>query len=368
MVSFVPMAAVDEVAGVISSLESRPFSEVAKGYTAFQDGDVLFAKITPCMENGKAAIATGMVNGLGFGSTEFYVLRPAERVLSEFIFYFVRQPSFRAKAKANFSGTAGQQRVPKGFLEGFLIPLPPLEEQRRIIDILKRADSIRRLRQQALETTRALIPALFVDMFGDPATNPKGWEVVTLGRLISDGPQNGLYKHASAYGEGTPILRIDAFYDGVVTEIGSLRRLRLEAGEVAKYQLKENDLVINRVNSPEYLGKTAIVPELSEPIVFESNMMRFSVDAGIVDPRFLIQYLQSGFVKEQILGKAKHAINQSSINQQDVKSFLVPLPPIALQRCFANRVADMISLLGQQSRHLVQAEALQQSLLAQFFS
>lgn len=247
------------------------------------------------------------------------------------------------------------------------IPLPPLAEQRRIVDLLNHAAGIRRLRQQALETARALIPALFVKMLGDPARNEKGWEVTELGNLVVDGPQNGLYKHISSYGDGTPILRIDAFYDGAITDLLTLRRLRLTADEIERYGLCEDDIVINRVNSPEYLGKSAIVPALPEPTVFESNMMRFSVDPKIIASRYLIQYLQTGFIKQQILGRAKHAINQSSINQQDVKSFPVMVPPITLQQTFAAHVSDLHALITQQERHLVQAEALLQSLMARFF-
>ena len=98
MVSFVPMPAVDASTGTIEAPVDRPFSEVKKGFTNFRDGDVLFAKITPCMENGKAAVVRGMTNGLGFGSTEFYVIRPTDLVLPEWIFYFVRQESYRADA------------------------------------------------------------------------------------------------------------------------------------------------------------------------------------------------------------------------------------------------------------------------------
>jgi type I restriction enzyme S subunit len=252
-------------------------------------------------------------------------------------------------------------------VKSLYIPLPPLEEQRRIVDIFNHAAGIRRLRQQALDKTRALIPALFIDMFGDPASNPKGWPLAPLGELIIDGPQNGLYKHASYYGEGTPILRIDAFYDGIVTDICSLRRLRLPIEEIERYGLRHNDIVINRVNSPEYLGKSAIISELFEPTVFESNMMRFSIDQKVIQSRFLIQYLQTAFFKQQILSKAKHAINQSSINQQDVKSFYVIIPPLNLQDKFINLVDDLHSLITQQERHLAQAETLMQSLMARFF-
>ena len=117
LVTFIPMAAVDEIDGKITSPETRTLQEVSKGFTPFRESDVLFAKITPSMENGKAAIATDLKNGLGFGSTEFHILRPTEHLLPDYLFYFIHQPSFRDRARAAFVGSAGQQRVPQGFLE-----------------------------------------------------------------------------------------------------------------------------------------------------------------------------------------------------------------------------------------------------------
>jgi type I restriction enzyme, S subunit len=182
--SFVPMAAVDEVGGAIVAPEVRPYRSVAKGYTAFRDGDVLFAKITPCMENGKAAIADNLVGGLGFGSTEFHVLRPGPLLDRNFLFHMVRLPEFRRQAKAQFTGTAGQQRVPTTFLQNFTLSLPGLEEQRNIVDILDRAASIRRLRRQAQATAHQIVPALFHKLFGDPGTNPVGWPLLPLGDVV----------------------------------------------------------------------------------------------------------------------------------------------------------------------------------------
>jgi len=132
-VTFVPMAAVDAEAGFISTPEIRKLGTVKKGFTSFMEGDVLFAKITPCMENGKAAIAKNLKNGIGFGSTEFHVLRANSFVLPEWLYHFVRQEYFRKDAKANFTGTAGQLRVPKRFLSDYIIPLPLISEQRRIV-------------------------------------------------------------------------------------------------------------------------------------------------------------------------------------------------------------------------------------------
>ena len=160
IVSFVPMAAVDERLGAITVREERPFADVSRGFTAFEDGDVLFAKITPCMENGKAALARNLTNGTGRGSTEFYVLRPGNRVCGEYIYYFVRRPSFREAARRSFTGTAGQQRVPRSFMENVSVPLPPLDEQRRIAGILNRATRIEHLYDRAARVASTLTASL----------------------------------------------------------------------------------------------------------------------------------------------------------------------------------------------------------------
>jgi type I restriction enzyme S subunit len=133
LVTFVPMAAVDADTGTIISPQIRPLGEVRKGFTPFSNGDVIVAKITPSMENGKAAIAKDLHNGIGFGSTEFHVMSPKSIVLPSYLFYFIRQESFRWDAKANFAGTAGQLRVPSSFVEHYPIPLPPLPEQECIV-------------------------------------------------------------------------------------------------------------------------------------------------------------------------------------------------------------------------------------------
>lgn len=155
-VTFVPMAAVDDVTGAIVAPENREFAKVRGSYTAFRDGDVLFAKITPCMENGKAAVARGLVNGLGFGSSEFHVLRPSGKVLPEFIYQLIRQKSFRAEARDNMTGSVGQARVPTEWLKNFEFELPPIETQREIVGLVSEL-------QKQIESTSdrlATIPAL----------------------------------------------------------------------------------------------------------------------------------------------------------------------------------------------------------------
>jgi len=216
------------------------------------------------------------------------------------------------------------------------IPLPTLDEQKRIAAILDKADAIRRKRQQAIQLADDFLRSVFLDMFGDPVTNPKGWEVKTLGDVITKGPTNGIYKPASDYGSGNRILRIDGFYDGVVGLQSKLKRVRVSEDEVKKFGLSDRSIVINRVNSIEYLGKCAFIQHIEENTVFESNMMNFSVDEMRLNPRFLVQQLQMPYIKMQIKTCSKDAVNQSSINQSDVKSFEIILPNIELQNEYEN--------------------------------
>jgi type I restriction enzyme S subunit len=140
-VSFVPMKRVKELSGQIDLSETEPLSEVRKGYTYFEDGDVLFAKITPCMENGKTAVARGLKNGVGFGSTEFHVIRHPDETMQEWIFHYLVQEGFRRDAKRAMTGSAGQKRVPTGYIEEVPIPVPPSSEQRWIIDKIEELSS-----------------------------------------------------------------------------------------------------------------------------------------------------------------------------------------------------------------------------------
>ena len=175
-------------------------------------------------------------------------------------------------------------------------------------------------------------------MFGDPVENPMGWISESFGNLIKEGPQNGLYKPKSEYGSGTLILRIDGFYDGNVTDPVGWQRLRLDEATVKKYALIEDDIVINRVNSRPFLGKSTIIPKIDEPAVFESNMMRTRLDSNRILPRFLISMLQLEPVRSRLCLNAKDAINQSSINQTDVRELLVIVPPLDLQRRYTQIV------------------------------
>jgi len=126
--SFIPMEAVNEISGEVSLLQTRTYGEVKKGYTYFENGDIIFAKITPCMQNGKSAIVDNLIGGFGYGSTEFTVLRAKSGRSNEWILHFLRTSEFRKDAEDHFTGSAGQQRVPSDFVSNYSIPYPASDE------------------------------------------------------------------------------------------------------------------------------------------------------------------------------------------------------------------------------------------------
>lgn len=135
--TFVSMSAVEENGLGITGATTRPYGEVKKGYTYFAEGDVLFAKITPCMQNGKHAVARNLIDGFGFGSTEFHVLRPQARLRAEWVHLFLMQPRVLRDAEAHFTGSVGQQRVPETYIASLRLPLPPKNEQDRVLRVLR---------------------------------------------------------------------------------------------------------------------------------------------------------------------------------------------------------------------------------------
>ena len=149
-VSFIPMPAVSED-GYLVDMADEEYGKVKKGFTYFENNDVLFAKITPCMENGKGAIVHGLTNGIGMGSTEFHVLRPINGISSPYwLLALTRMPIFRERAAKNMSGTGGQKRVSASYLDHFMVGLPAMEEQRRFEAIYRQADKSKSVIQKAL--------------------------------------------------------------------------------------------------------------------------------------------------------------------------------------------------------------------------
>ena len=272
----------------------------------------------------------------------------------------------------NSKGTGSTfKAINKRILEETEIPLPPLDEQRKIAAVLDKISDLIAKRRRQLDKLDELVKSRFVEMFGDPEKNPYGWECTVLANLMSIKPQNGLYKPQTDYvqgNNGVPILRIDAFYNGKVKDFRALKRLMCSKKEIERYELHENDIVINRVNSVEYLGKCAHIRGLVERTVFESNMMRFHLNEAFINPVYAVYLLCTNYVYNQILSKAKKAVNQASINQNDVMSIKLLIPPVAQQKQFANFYITTDRLQSMIKRSFTALEMLKKSLMQEYFS
>lgn len=367
-VSFVPMAAVSEVSGSIESWLTRPFAEVRRGYTTFANDDVLFAKITPCMENGKAAIARGLHGGRGFGSTEFHVLRAGPDVLPEWLFYFVRREPFRHEAKRNFTGTAGQQRVPTTFLAQAPIPIPPLAEQRRIVDLLTRAEGIVRLRREAQRKAAELIPAIFIDMFGEPAGNPKCWPMVPLSNVaeVISGVAKGR-KLAPTEAVELPYLRVANVKDGHL-DLAEVKTIEIKHGELERLLIRPGDLLMTEGGDPDKLGRAALWNGEIERCVHQNHLFKVRCDRARVLPSFLRSMAGSAYGKAYFLSVAKKTTGIASINKTQLSGFPVLVPPLALQQAFESHVSAAESIASQQTAAMLKAQATFNALLAQAFA
>ena len=139
------------------------------------------------------------------------------------------------------------------YLKRCKIPVVSLSDQKQIVQILDTVDTLRQKRKEQINLIDDYLKSVFFEMFGDPVDNDKEWEFIKLEEVIIDGPSNGLYKPANFYGEGIPILRIDCFYDGVVTDQTSFKRIAVSKEELKRFQIFEDDIVINRVNSRSHL-------------------------------------------------------------------------------------------------------------------
>lgn len=200
---------------------------------------------------------------------------------------------------------------------------------------------------------------------------PEGWSWTNLETVIVSGPQNGLYLPQSAYGGGTPILRIDDYQIGWSRGSDELRRVKAQLEEVEDFSLTENDIVVNRVNSLTHLGKALLITAKNLPALFESNMMRLRLAENVCS-RYIEIYLHSDQGRLRLISDAKWAVNQASINQKDVARTPVPLPPISEQQRIVAEVERRLSIVeGMEAAvtaNLKRAERLRQAILKRAFA
>lgn len=396
-VSFVPMPAVDAAAGAITGAQERVFAAVRKGYTAFADGDVLLAKITPCFENGKAAVAAGLRNGVGFGSSEFHVLRSRGAVLPEYLHHFVRQPAFREIGAEHMIGTAGQARVPVEFVRDVDVPVPPLAEQRRIVEIV--------------DVTLARIAAArhrLASVRGTVARFRRGvLAAACAGRLTEDvraeHPQRDRAVLDAAEGEdsvGWPLLRAAAACTSVqsggtpkgrsFTPAGDIPFLKVynivgqrvafgykpqfitrdvHAGELRRSVVAPNDVLMNIVGPP--LGKVALVPDTYPEWNMNQALVLFRAQTFLL-PEFLYYVLSEGSEVRRIESDYRGSAGQSNISLSQCRDFRIPVPSVEEQRAISERVGSAFALADAVERRataaLAHVDKLPQAILTKAFT
>jgi len=359
--SFVPMEAVDAEMGVISEIRERPFADVKKGYTYFENGDVLFAKITPCMQNGKHAIARSLLEGIGFASTEFHVIRPAKVILADWIHYFVRQPTVLHDATNHFTGAVGQQRVPDDFLKSLEIPLPPIEEQRRIAGVLREqmaaVGKARTAAQARLEAVKALPAAFLRQVFPQPGHPlPGGWRWVKLGEVsstISKGttPTTLGLQYTDA---GIPFLRAEDVSGWAIKVDKVAFHISNDADEtLSRSRLLPGDFLITIAGT---LGRVGYVPPEVPHLNCNQAVAFARLDQSMVDTQYLCFVCRLEHVIAPLLDQKAGGALQN-LKLQQIRYLDIPLPPLPEQR----RIA---AVLREQMATVEKARAAAQEELA----
>lgn len=343
----------------------------------FHPQQILYGKLRPYLNKHDIATFDGVC------STDILVFNATSVTIPKFVNFFLDQDTFIEYAVSNSKGI-NLPRVSESVVLDAKCPLPPIYEQHRIVDriesLFAKLDEAKQKAQDALDSFETRKAAILHKAFTGELTaqwrkehgvGMKSWENLRLENLIEGGPQNGLYKPQTAYGTGTKILRIDCFYEGAVLPWENLKRLALSKNEIEQYHLNINDIVINRVNSMAYLGKSALIRELPEECVFESNMMRITLNTRMVIPEYAIKYLNSVIGVQELRKNAKQAVNQASINQQDVKNVAIKLPKLDEQAEIV-RILDDLLAKEQQAKEaaegvLEQIDLIKKAILARAF-
>ncbi|MFE9299107.1 restriction endonuclease subunit S [Streptomyces niveus] len=379
-ISQVPMASVEAETGRIDASHHVRYGDFKKkSLTRFQENDVLFSKITPCMENGKIAVARGLLDGRALGSTEFHVLRSCSAVLPEYLMHYLLQPDVRRNAEQNMSGAVGQRRVPRPYLESLEVPVPPLAEQRRIVGEIKEQIShieagetaIGSAIKQQLPLRESLLDHYALGLTQErnadslkslhkqqgrkidyrtiiPLPRHWSWRVAQdVCTMITSGstPQSTLMYADS--GE-IPFLKVyniskRGFIDFSIrptfvdkeTHEGSLKKSRVAPG----------DVLTNIVGPP--LGKTAVVPD--EYPAWNINQAIVAFRAGPdISPAWLRYVLQSPYVIGLLTKTARATAGQFNIALSTCRELPIPVPPLDVQEELCGALAKSLAELDSQ--------------------
>ena len=319
-VSFVPMADLNEHQMGFQPKLEKNLSAISTSHSYFEDDDVLLARVTPCFENGKAGVARGLTNGIGFGSSEFYVLRPQEHILSEWLYFCATHPEFRDLAKAQMTGTGGLQRVPRRFVKTFQIPLPPLEVQEEVIAEINGY-------QRVIDGARAVVENYRPHIAFDP-----DWPEVALGDVAELIRGITFRKADQLERETNDSLRVAttkaAQESGIVND--ALYHIPRSLLKDERKLLRPGDILISTANSLRLLGRTTHVKDVRFPTSFGAFMSVVRPNNKILDS-YLISCMRTPKAHDFFLKYANTTTNISNLNLSKLADLLVPLPSTAIQ-------------------------------------
>ncbi len=381
-VSFIPMKLVAEECNIVQLTQFRKYGEVKKGFTSFTNGDVIFAKITPCMENGKGAVVRDLRNSIGFGSTEFHVSRPKSNVLPEFIFYFLVQQTFRRLAESNMTGSVGQKRVPTQFFRDFEIPLPPLVEQQRIVakleELFSELDAGLTSLKTAAQQLKTYRQAVLTWAFEGKLTNdhvtegelPAGWKwvkvseiaEVRLGRQRS--PQRAFGENMCQY-----LRAANVTWDGL--DLSDVKSMDFSPKEQEIYRLQKGDILLSEASgSVSEVGKPAIWNEQITNCCFQNTLIRVR-PGNLAGSKFL--HLRFYFdAKVGNFRNIARGVGIHHLGSAGMSNWSIALPPLEEQHRIVQEIESRLSVCDKLEETLAaalrQAEALRQSILKQAFA
>ena len=357
-VSFLPMEDLGVDEKFVRATQTSPLSAVAGSYTYFADGDVLLAKITPCFENGKLGIADGLMNGVGFGSSEYIVFRPNGTLSSEWLYYYLSRESFRVEGQARMSGAVGHKRVAKEFIERHQIPIPVLPEQKRIVGILDEAfggiATAKINAERNLQNARELSESHLHSMF---SKRREGWIETRLGDVCEYLNGKAHEQHIDDSGQFIVVNSKFISSEGVPSKRTHKPLLLLTPGDIA--------MVLSDVPNGKALAKCYLVEEANR---YTLNQRICVIRSSRFDKRFLFFQLN----RNRHFLALDNGENQTNIRLNQVLSCPLFLPPMSEQRT----IADLLDSMQDDTRRLesiydqklTAIDALKQSLLKQAFS
>lgn len=367
LISFVPMSAVSTDGNI--DLTDTLIPSESKGYTLFQDGDILFAKITPCMENGKGAIAHGLLNGYGAGSTEFIVLRPnTDCVTAKWLYLYLSQRSFRWKCQQHMTGSAGQKRVPAKYLASCEIPIPIISEQERIVskieEMFSKLDaSVAELQtaKEKLKVYRQAVYSSVYDKMRDLRPITEFFDIT--GGLTKNSKRNELPFQM-------PYLRVaNVYYDYL--DLSEIKEIGVTEQEIDRCLLQKGDLLFVEGNgSKAQIGRVAIWNGQISKCLHQNHIVK-GRPLGNMLSEYALYYLISNAGRKQIVNVAKSTSGLYTLSTNKIKGLKVPYCDLNEQKRLLDDIKEKLSVYDgieqTVNTSLQQAEALRQSILKQAF-